>query len=194
MGFDCTLHAVDERKISHTLVPALVSGKAPKVFTGEDRVLREQTMRSLAKDPSKDAASIVCQLALIFASQSHPYHYERGFALSLWPRQPDGLDVTIPDPNARSRPYTEAEEMLLGTMSDQELADKLGRTMFAIQARRIMFGIAKFNAQRRSWTDEEKALLGKLPDEEVAQRLNRTLESVKVCRGKLHIPKFDSRH
>lgn len=97
MGFDCTLHAVDEEEISGKLVPALVSGMAPKkAFEGKDRVLWKQTMRSLAEDSPEDAASIVCQLALIFASQSHPYHYERGFALSLWPRQPDGKDVTFP--------------------------------------------------------------------------------------------------
>lgn len=34
MGFDCTLHAVDEKEISRPLVPTLVSDKAPKVFKG----------------------------------------------------------------------------------------------------------------------------------------------------------------
>ena len=98
MGYDCTLHAVDEKEISRKLVPALVSGTPPKnAFSGEDEELWEQTMKSLAEDSPSDAASIVCQLALIFASQSHPYHYERGFALSLWPRQPDGLNATFPE-------------------------------------------------------------------------------------------------
>jgi len=79
-------------------------------------------------------------------------------------------------------------------LPDDKLAGQLGRTMFAIQTRRIAFGIAKFNAQWRSWSEKEISLLGKLPDEEIAWRLGRTLDSVKVRRGKLKLSKPYSRH
>jgi len=53
-------------------------------------------MKALAKESPDTAASIVCQLALIFASKSHPYHYERGFALSLWPELSGDRCATFP--------------------------------------------------------------------------------------------------
>jgi hypothetical protein len=63
--------------------------------------------------------------------------------------------------------------------------------MFAIQARRISFGIPKFEAERVGWLPEEIALLGKYPDEKIARKLNRTLAAVKVKRGKLGIRRPD---
>jgi hypothetical protein len=71
MGYDCTLRAVDEKEISRKLVPAIVSGTPPKTaFSGEDRQVLDEAMASIADESPADAASLVCQLALFFASKS----------------------------------------------------------------------------------------------------------------------------
>ncbi len=93
MGYDCTLHVVDEKHINETFVKALLDGKKPETLDDE---LWAEALKSLAEDPAESACSSICQLALIYASGIQPYHYERGFALCLWPDQPDGLDAKFP--------------------------------------------------------------------------------------------------
>jgi len=99
MGYDCTLHAVDENQITKAFVKMLLAGEkeAGQLESGIEPELWEQTLKSLEKDPPPTANSTVCQLALIFASKTQPYHYERGFALCLWPEQSDGLDARFPE-------------------------------------------------------------------------------------------------
>jgi len=84
--------------------------------------------------------------------------------------------------------YTEAEERLLGKMPDAELAQRLGRTPFSIQARRIALGIAKYDAKLHQWTAAENALLGKMTDGEVAKRLGLTQSAVAHRRRRLRLP------
>src|SRR5882724_6344233 len=95
----------------------------------------------------------------------------------------------IPCPNPRFRLWTKAEDHQLGTISDRELARRLGRTLDAVVCRRVNFGIPKFGALRHYWDARQEAMLGKFSDEEVARRLNRSLDSVSVRRARLGIPK-----
>lgn len=110
MGYDCTLHVVDEKRISKVLVKLLEAGERPQNGMAADiDVLTEYwngAQKSLADDPPEIACSTICQLALVFSSKTQPYHYERGFALNLWPDQPDGLKAEFP------RPLTDSPETL----------------------------------------------------------------------------------
>ena len=53
------------------------------------------------------------------------------------------LKLGIHRPNPKFRPYTAEEDRLMGTMPDEELAKKLGRTFIAVRARREKLGIAQ---------------------------------------------------
>ena len=101
MGYDCTLHAVDEKQISEQFVDTLLNRcKAEDHARDEDddeEELWNQVVDSLAEDSDDDAGSLVCQMALVFASKSHPYHSERGFALCLWPEQSKDLRACLPE-------------------------------------------------------------------------------------------------
>ena len=68
---------------------------------------------------------------------------------------------------------TAEEKALLGTMSDEDLARKLGRSVFTIADWRRRLKIPVFAAKRRPWTAEELKMLGKHPDTKLARRLNR---------------------
>lgn len=101
MGFDCTLHVVDESDIRSTFVDLLLSDKplnTPAIDRGISDDDWEVVKKSLTEAPPEEAASNVCQAALIFASKKHPYHYERGFAISLWPELPLWLAADFPEP------------------------------------------------------------------------------------------------
>jgi hypothetical protein len=99
MGYDCTLHLVDERAIREEFVPRLL-GLTTKE-TALDRVLKdapklwEIVRRSLKEKDPQTAASFVCQLAVKFSACSLPHQYERGLALCLWEDQGD-LAVEYP--------------------------------------------------------------------------------------------------
>ena len=74
---------------------------------------------------------------------------------------------------------------MLGTVSDTQVARRLGRTTSGVKARRIRLGIASF---RHRWTPAGDVVLGKVPDETLAQRLGRTVEAVRARRERLKIP------
>jgi hypothetical protein len=115
MGYDCTLHAVDEKQISQAFEKLLVAGEAEdeSADENEDRELWDQILTSLAEEPPSESASLVCQMALVIASKSQPYHYQRGFALCLWPEQPDGLDARMPEE------LTDSPEILFGRLLEK---------------------------------------------------------------------------
>ncbi|QEH38275.1 hypothetical protein OJF2_68730 [Aquisphaera giovannonii] len=100
MGYDCTLHLVDEAAIRDEFVPRLL-GRSRK-RTALDRVMPDaaelwaKAREALAGDDPREAASLVCQLAVMFSACSLPHQYERGFALSLWDRQEDEVAVEFP--------------------------------------------------------------------------------------------------
>jgi hypothetical protein len=97
-------------------------------------------------------------------------------------------------PNPVFKPWTADEEKLLGSMADESLAKKLGRTVKGVEARRIGRRIPKFAGRRHYWKPEDDKLLGVLPDEEVAKRLGATVVSVQVRRFKLGRLKPFSKH
>lgn len=83
--------------------------------------------------------------------------------------------------------YTAEEEKLLGTLSDGDLARRLGRTTLAVQARRIQLKIPKFDARFHQWTAEEDALLGTQTDGQLASRLGLSVLSVAHRRRRLGV-------
>jgi len=83
--------------------------------------------------------------------------------------------------------WTDAEERLLGTMSDPDLARRLGRSVRAIRLRRHQRGIPKFHSQRRPWTEAEEELLGTMPDRRFARKFKRSVRSVIVRRCEKNI-------
>ncbi len=80
------------------------------------------------------------------------------------------------------------EERLLGTVSDQDLARRLGRSLRAISLRRRKLRIPKFHSQRRPWTQAEDALLGTMSDRKFARKFKRGVRSVIVRRCGKGIP------
>jgi hypothetical protein len=84
-----------------------------------------------------------------------------------------------------SKPWLPEDDALLGTISDQEVARRLGRSATSVKARRARQGIASY---RHWWTPGQDVLLGKFPDEELARRLGRTAEAVLARRERLGIP------
>lgn len=79
------------------------------------------------------------------------------------------------------------EDQLLGTMSDEALASKLGRAVQAVSGRRHRLGISLAKPQVKSWNDEEVRLLGKLTDKEVSELTGRSRMGVALMRRKLRI-------
>jgi hypothetical protein len=86
---------------------------------------------------------------------------------------------------AAPKPWRAEDDALLGAVSDQEAARRLGRSNSCVKARRVRLGIASCC---RRWTPAEDAGLGKVPDETLARRLGRTVEAVQTRREQLGIP------
>ena len=84
--------------------------------------------------------------------------------------------------------WTASEERLLGTMSDQDLARRLGRSCRAIQLRRHQLRIPVFDSRRRPWTQAEEALVGRMSDRRFARKFKRSVRSVIVRRCEKGIP------
>jgi len=83
-------------------------------------------------------------------------------------------------------PLWTAEQLaLLGTASDEEVAERIGRTREAVRIMRTRLGIPKSDGN--CWLPEHVALLGTMPDEEVAQRVGRSVQAVMQKRIKLGI-------
>jgi len=106
MGYDCTLHVVDTSRIANVFVPKLLGMMdEPSPFDARDdaqelweqvRDAIEGTSPEARELGPRAAASMVAQLALVFSAVELPYHYERGFCLSLWTEQPEEIFATVP--------------------------------------------------------------------------------------------------
>jgi hypothetical protein len=102
MGYDCTLHVVDEQMIRDRFVPRLLGHseeRSPFDERDDADELWRQVRDALAGRGDvgpEEAASLVCLLAVTYCAAELPYHYERGVCLSLWEDQPDGLDARPP--------------------------------------------------------------------------------------------------
>jgi hypothetical protein len=81
--------------------------------------------------------------------------------------------------------WTPQELALLGTLPDEEVAARIGKTPGAVRQKREELGIP--NPAANSWTAEDIALLGTLSDEEVAARLGRSRTAVTQKRCQLGI-------
>lgn len=97
----------------------------------------------------------------------------------------------------KRRIWSDEEIAMLGTMSDVDLAEKLGIPKANVTSRRHKLGIAPFNAHKsittRPWTDKEIALLGAMPDASVAHMTNRALNSVQQMRHRMRIPAYNKK-
>ncbi len=97
MGFDCTLHVVDEEALREQFVAKILGERDDPTPLDDQRPdaaeLWADAHEALANDPPRELANYLCNLALVFSACSQPYAVERGFALSLWPwRMPDELN------------------------------------------------------------------------------------------------------
>ncbi|MGB0580653.1 MAG: hypothetical protein ACPGVU_13185, partial [Limisphaerales bacterium] len=88
----------------------------------------------------------------------------------------------------QKRKWYPAEEDLLGTMTDNELAEVLGRCPAVVAARRREKGISPFVI--RPWSDEEDEMLGTMPDERVAFVTKRSIDAVKTRRSQKGVVPF----
>ncbi len=97
MGYDCTLHVVDEAGFARVCARVL-TGKRSPTFDGalaEAGELVAETRRLLATDPPAGARALA-ELALAFASTETPHVACRGFALALWDEDEDVLGPAPP--------------------------------------------------------------------------------------------------
>jgi hypothetical protein len=76
----------------------------------------------------------------------------------------------------------------LGTASDREIAERLGRSVGSVLKRRLRLKIPNRHCQVVRWTGKERGLLGKKPDAQVARMLGRSVTAVLQRRVRLHIP------
>ena len=68
-------------------------------------------------------------------------------------------------------------------MPDQELARRLGRTLFSVRSKRLLSGHSRYHW----WTEVEQKLLGKLPDDKVARRTGHSERGVQIKRQRCGI-------
>ena len=91
-------------------------------------------------------------------------------------------------PGAAYCTWSVEEDALLGKLTDEEVARKLGYPVRRVRRRRQLLGRRNPNPRHRHWTKEEVALLGTRPDREVAPLVKRTLNNVRAKRLELGIP------
>jgi RNA polymerase sigma factor (sigma-70 family) len=93
-------------------------------------------------------------------------------------------------------PWTPERIMMLGTMSDKELALQFGVCKSAISHQRYRRDIPNYGGSRpnKSWTKEEVALLGTAPDPVIAKQVNRKPNTVTHKRNEMGIPSYSSQN
>ena len=105
--------------------------------------------------------------------------------------------------------WTEDLLSLLGTMSDAEIARKLGISRERVRQKRSERGIKKYSglsvearmkrdqaSSLRFWTNEELSLLGTMSDEDVALKIGLNLQKVFIVscmRNRLNIKSYKSK-
>jgi hypothetical protein len=85
MGWDCTLHVVDEASLARFSARFLRGEHTDGAFDVREHAdeLIEKTIRLIAEDADSGARA-VGELALRYVATEAPHAYSRGFALSLW--------------------------------------------------------------------------------------------------------------
>ena len=84
------------------------------------------------------------------------------------------------------RLWTEEEAALLGTATDREVGELIGRTAKAVRDKREKLGIEPF-VKRKKWTKKETWNLATATDREVGEKLKRTRRAVTLKRQRLGI-------
>jgi len=83
-----------------------------------------------------------------------------------------------PNPALLTGVWTKEVVELLGTISDQEIAKRIGRTDSAVNIKRRILGIPAFgkstSENKYRWSKKELAMLGKLTDAQVARETGLT--------------------
>ena len=89
------------------------------------------------------------------------------------------------------RRWTNRETQLLGTLSDRQVAQSIGREAKSVAQRRRQPGIAQHDGStQRAWTQAEERQLGTMSDRDLARRLGRGLSAVANRRLNKRIPPF----
>src|SRR5512140_2866940 len=85
MGWDCTLHIVDERSLARFAARFLHGLHREAAFdrTYDGDAMIAEVKQLIARDPATGARALG-ELALLYVSTETPHVYSRGFALSLW--------------------------------------------------------------------------------------------------------------
>jgi len=93
-------------------------------------------------------------------------------------------------PRPNGRPWTKLELKILATKPDEEIAERIGRTLEAVRNRRMRVGRPRVirPGGRRLWTKAELRILATTPDVEAARQTGRTLAAVRDMRYKIGIP------
>ena len=93
------------------------------------------------------------------------------------------------------RKWSAKDLSLLGTMTDQALADQLRRTHEGVQSMRIRRKIDAYDVRKthssskvKEWTKEDERMLGKISDPQLASLLGRSRTDVQQHRIALDIP------
>ena len=92
------------------------------------------------------------------------------------------------------RVWAKKQIALLGTMSDVDLARRIGVKTWLVTYKRRQLKIPYYTGPKKSavpWAEEEVRLLGRIPDAEVARRIGRAVTAVKARRQMLRIPSAD---
>ena len=92
-------------------------------------------------------------------------------------------------------PWTPAEDALLGTMNDKDVAARIGRSEPAVSDSRYVLGVAAFTrpaprGKQVTWTPAKDLLLGTMPDSNSARKLRCSPMVVFYRRKRLEIPAF----
>src|SRR5688500_8689647 len=97
MGYDCTLHVVDPVRIRDGFCRDVIASNPPPTTLTAQNWESLSSMLHTSVEPAK-AAQALALGALAFAAVDLPYHYERGFCLSLWQdhMEEERLQATVP--------------------------------------------------------------------------------------------------
>jgi hypothetical protein len=85
--------------------------------------------------------------------------------------------------------WTEEALALLGTMTDQRVADNIGVDHQVVFQKRRRLGIDPVN-KKFKWNDDRVALLGTMPDRDLAKKFGLILGRVRNKRTSMGIPKY----
>jgi len=98
MGYDCTLHVVDEATLARFVERFLgrSSEEAPfdRAFP-DAAALVEKTKQLLRGDDPERAGRALGELAMLYFSAEGPHAYSRGFSLSLWDEESMGAPMPV---------------------------------------------------------------------------------------------------